>query len=248
MLCRVGFETYSESLQPLRTSEFTMYRLFVLNSHPIQYFAPLYRHLNQEPDIDVTVLYCSRQGLESYKDEGFGGIEVEWDIPLLDGYKSVFLKNWSHKSTVGGLTSLINPGIIKVLARERPDALIVHGYSHATTLMAIGAAKLLGIPVLMRGDANPLDGRYANPHTPKNRLRQKNRELIFSLVSGCLAIGTRNCEFYLNHGVPSGRIFLAPFSVDNAYFREHMLLADKRSDFLIANGVKSDLPAILFAG
>ena len=183
--------------------------------------------------MDVTVLYCSRQGLDAYQDEGFGGIEVEWDIPLLDGYKSVFLKNWSRKPVVGGLTSLINPGIVSVLARERPDALIVHGYSHLTTLMAIAAARLLMIPIFMRGDANPLDARYANPHTPKNRLRQKNRELIFSFVSGYLAIGTRNRQFYLNHGVCPDRIFLAPFSVDNDYFREHMLLAHEREGFLL---------------
>ena len=57
-----------------------LYRLAVVNSHPIQYFAPLYRRLAQEPDIDLTVYYCSRQGLETYKDAGFGGEEVRWDV------------------------------------------------------------------------------------------------------------------------------------------------------------------------
>jgi len=41
------------------------YRLAVLNSHVIQYFAPLYRRLSQEPDIDLTVYYCRAIGRNS---------------------------------------------------------------------------------------------------------------------------------------------------------------------------------------
>ena len=34
-------------------------RIAVVNSHPIQYFAPLYRFLNAAPDLDVTAIYLS---------------------------------------------------------------------------------------------------------------------------------------------------------------------------------------------
>jgi len=44
------------------------------------------------------------------------------------------------------------------------------------------------------------------------------------------------------------RIFLAPFSIDNDYFREQMLTGNERGSFLVKQGVQSDLPAILFAG
>jgi glycosyltransferase involved in cell wall biosynthesis len=224
------------------------YRLFVLNSHPIQYFAPQYRRLNEEADIEVTVLYCSRQGLDAYQDDGFGGVEIEWDVPLLEGYKSAFLRNWSLKTEVGGLTSLINPSIVGILARERPDALLVHGYSHFTTLLAILSAHLLNIPVLMRGDANPLDSRYSNPRSPKNRLRWTFRKTVFQWVSAFLAIGSKNREFYLAHGAPPERIFLTPFAVDNNYFRNRTLPAEQHRSFLIKEGLVADLPVILFAG
>ncbi len=68
-----------------------MYKLAILNTHPIQYFAPLYRRLAQEPDIDLTVYFCSRQGAEEYLDPGFGE-RIKWDISLLDGYKNQFLR------------------------------------------------------------------------------------------------------------------------------------------------------------
>jgi hypothetical protein len=49
-----------------------VYKLAILNSHPIQYFVPLYRRLAAEPDLDVTVYFCSRVGLEEAYDPGFG--------------------------------------------------------------------------------------------------------------------------------------------------------------------------------
>jgi hypothetical protein len=35
------------------------FRVAVVNSHPIQYFAPLYAYLSRDEDIDVTAVYCS---------------------------------------------------------------------------------------------------------------------------------------------------------------------------------------------
>ena len=65
-------------------------RIAVLNSHPIQYFAPLYAYLNASPDLDVTALYLSDFSIRGGKDAGFGR-DVKWDLDLLAGYRSVFL-------------------------------------------------------------------------------------------------------------------------------------------------------------
>ncbi len=105
------------------------YRLAALISHPIQYFTPLYRRLSQEEDIDLTVYFCSRQGLDEYIDPGFGR-SVKWDIPLLDGYRHRFLSNVRRQDQVGGFTSLINPGIVKEIVKGRYDALWLHGYAY----------------------------------------------------------------------------------------------------------------------
>ena len=65
-------------------------RLAYLVSHPIQYQAPLLRRIAQEPDIDLTVFFGSDFSVRGYKDEGFG-VDVKWDVPLLEGYRHVFL-------------------------------------------------------------------------------------------------------------------------------------------------------------
>jgi glycosyltransferase involved in cell wall biosynthesis len=160
----------------------------------------------------------------------------------------MFLANWSWKDQIRGLAGLINPAVVEVLARERPDALLVHGYSHITTLIAIFTARMLGIPLLMRGDANPLDSRYSNPDTPKNRLRWKFRKTVFQQMSGFLAIGSQNRDFYLAHGAPPQNIFMTPFTVDHEYCRSRSLPVEQRRSFLVSEGLDADLPVILFAG
>src|SRR5215475_8347089 len=65
-------------------------RIAVINSHPIQYFAPLYAYLNAATDLDVTALYLSDVSIRGGRDVGFGQ-DVKWDLDLLAGYRSLFL-------------------------------------------------------------------------------------------------------------------------------------------------------------
>src|SRR5579862_4772779 len=88
-------------------------RLAYLVSHPIQYQAPLLRRIAQEPDIDLTVLFGSDFSVRGYKDEGFG-VGVKWDVPLLDGYRHVFLPALRESQTVS-VTSPLNYGIVREL-------------------------------------------------------------------------------------------------------------------------------------
>src|SRR5579875_946742 len=88
-------------------------RLAYLVSHPIQYQAPLLRRIAVEPDIDLTVLYGSDFSVRGYKDHGFG-VEVAWDVPLLDGYRSEFLRRLRDTGTVSAL-SPISRGIFRRL-------------------------------------------------------------------------------------------------------------------------------------
>ena len=65
-------------------------RLAVFATHPIQYQVPIWRALAATPWLDVVVYYFSDHSVRGGLDEGFG-VPVAWDIPLLDGYKSVFI-------------------------------------------------------------------------------------------------------------------------------------------------------------
>ncbi|HEV2827459.1 MAG TPA: glycosyltransferase family 4 protein, partial [Pyrinomonadaceae bacterium] len=219
-----------------------MYKLAVLNTHPIQYFAPLYRRIALEPDIDLTVYYCSRQGSEEYLDEGFGE-RVKWDIPLLDGYQYKFLNNLWGRDHVGGFGSLINPGIVSELRKYRYDALLVNGHNHITYLLAMLAAKAFGTSVMMRCETH----LKLHRSPLKRTLRKPVMSFFYKrLCDLCLPIGTSNKEFYLFHGVEEGRMFTVPYAVDNEYFTsaaKQYSKTDRRKEF----GLPQDKPIILFA-
>ena len=60
-------------------------RLVVISTHPIQYYAPLYRCIAERGVVDIKVIYLSDAGAVAHEDEGFSR-KVEWDVPLLAGY------------------------------------------------------------------------------------------------------------------------------------------------------------------
>ncbi len=222
----------------------TSYSLGILNSHPIQYFAPLYRRLADHPALDLTVFFCSRKGVESYADEGFGGVEIEWDRPLLEGYDYRFLDNLAEaREEAWDFWSLVNPGIVREIRERDLDALLVHGHNFATYLLAVAACLVNETALLMRCDAHL--GTASN-HL-KRVLRRPALGTLYALFDGFLAVGTKNAEYYRAMGVAEEDIYVAPFSVDNEYFRSRQLDADEATEFRRDHGLDPDRPVILFA-
>ena len=147
-------------------TEHPQVRLAYLVSHPIQYQAPLLRRIALEPTIDLTVLFGSDFSLRGYKDRGFG-VEVAWDTPLLEGYRSEVLRPLRDTGEVSPTTP-ISRGLYRRLQQSDGspafDALWVHGYASVNALQAILAANALGIPVLLRAESWLAD-RVRSPWT-----------------------------------------------------------------------------------
>jgi len=60
------------------------FRVLAIATHPVQYMAPIFRRMANEPRLDVQVAYCSLRGAQSGFDPEFQ-TSVKWDVPLLDG-------------------------------------------------------------------------------------------------------------------------------------------------------------------
>jgi glycosyltransferase involved in cell wall biosynthesis len=218
-------------------------RIAVLNSHPIQYFAPLYAYLNAAPEFEVTALYMSDVSIRGGNDAEFGRI-VKWDVDLLAGYRSVFLGDAVQAREPRGFWSLIVPQVWKELQSGRYDVLWLHGHNYAANLIALLAAKTAGIPVMMRGETHLGLARGSI----KSRLR---RPVIGALYRSCdrfLAIGSANAAFYRAMGVPDRKIFLVPYSVDNDRFVQSAKLTDEqRAEIRRRYKVPVQQPAVLYA-
>lgn len=219
-----------------------MKRLVVINSHPIQYFAPMYAHLSAYRDLEVTALYCSDFSLRGAIDKGFGQ-SVKWDIDLLSGYKSVFLRG-AERRTPRGFWSLICLDIWKEVREGGYDAVWLHGYGYAAYVLAFLAAKSRGLPVLIRSETHLLLKRPSW----RRKLRDAVLSLAYRFVDGFLAIGSLNRAYYQSLGVAASKIFDVPYTVDNSrFFVEAGRESPKKRGLATQLGLRADLPVILFA-
>lgn len=220
-----------------------MKKIAFLISHPIQYYAPIFRELAKKEGISLKVFYCWDFGVKAAFDGQFR-TNVKWDIPLLDGYDYEFLPNWSPYSS-SSFWGQINPKILSRLLTERYDAIVVHGYAILTNWLAFFGAWISHTPLLLRGEANLLQRRSAGKSILKNIIIPP----LFKSTSAFLAIGRLNADYYKHYGVPQEKIFLAPY-VSN----ENFFVAEARKKNLYRHetrqklGIEKNNPVILYAG
>lgn len=210
-----------------------MYRFNILTSHPIQYQAPFFRELALDPDIDLTVYFRKRIGVEMpFHDKGFQK-SFKWDIPLCEGYKHAFVRN--------------APQLIINLKKSKPDALMLYGWNSFLNILILFRAKSLNIPIFLYGE-NPLRHEFK-----KNWLKIFIKKIwlgfLFSKASAFLYIGEENREFYEFYGVREEKLFFAPYAVHNERFAKVAEESrSKKQELKKVFKIKKDSVVILFAG
>jgi glycosyltransferase involved in cell wall biosynthesis len=218
--------------------------VYFLISHPIQYYAPLFKKMTEE-GIDLEVWYCSDETIKEFHDKQFNS-QVKWDIPLLDGYDYIFLKNNAWKPSIfNGFFGLLNWSVLKLLLTKPKGVIITHGWNRATMLLAILLARVLGHQLFMRSE-NPLTYELAKPFW--NRVvKQVTLRFIFNLCNKVLYIGNQNRLFYQYYGVSDRKLVFTPYSVDNDRFHSE---AEKRNKTQIRHQyhIDSDTILLLFCG
>jgi glycosyltransferase involved in cell wall biosynthesis len=219
------------------------YKLAALTSHPIQSQVPLFRMLSEHPEVDLTVYFCDSFGADQKTyDPGFG-MEIKWDIPLLEGYKYKILKNYSLRPS-SGFWGLNNPGIINELLTNRYDAIWMHGYANLSSWFCFLGAWLTNAPIMMRGESHLMNYRPGW----KRMLKKVFLPVLFDRIACFLTIGTLNAEYYKHYGVSERKMFLTPYTVNNEFFsEEYKKLKNKRSELKEMNGIAPECPVILYA-
>jgi glycosyltransferase involved in cell wall biosynthesis len=195
-----------------------MRRLALVTSHPIQYQAPWFRALTQVTDLEV--FFCHRQDAAGQAAAGFG-VEFEWDIPLLDGYRSTWLKNVSRQPGVSSFFGCDTPEIAMRLRDGRFDACLVSGWYLKSYMQAIAACKRQGIPVLSRGDSHLGTARSAWWSTAK----YLPYRWLLRTIDAHLYVGKANRAYLKHYGVDDSALFFTPHFVDNDFFRSRAVTA-----------------------
>jgi glycosyltransferase involved in cell wall biosynthesis len=215
-------------------------RILHVVTHPIQYFAPLYRRISTYPGIELIVWFESDFGITGGYDREFRR-ELKWDGPLLNGYQHRVLSSHSRPSWIRSLVSLWS--VIGALMMRRFDVIWIHGYNSRRAWLLILLANLRRVPVLLREEATLLDRRPAWRRLVKAALLPP----LLRCVTG-LYIGAENRRFFERYGTRKHRLYFTPYSVDNEFFQSAAKrLLPLRSQLREKFGVPRSIPIILFA-
>jgi len=217
-----------------------MKKLAIVLSHPIQYYSPLFKLLADRRKIQIKVYYT--WGIKSIKkkyDQGFRR-EIEWDIPLLEGYDYEFLNNISPLPGTHHFLGIVNYGAITTINRWQPDAILVFGWNFFSHLNILNYYKGK-IPVFFRGDSTILGIRR---NSLKAYVKKSLLKGIYHRVYKAFYVGTNNKEYFLEYGLSEEQLVFAPHAVDNMRFASGV--CDENDIFKL--GFNNSERVILFVG
>jgi glycosyltransferase involved in cell wall biosynthesis len=217
------------------------YRLAIVVSHPVQYYAPWFAHLAQTEQIGaLRIFYLWDFGMSGQTDRKFNQ-KVSWDVDLLSGYEYEWVPNLSRNPGTHKFTGLHNPELAPRIQKWNPDAVMVFGYGwRSLTSLAF---CWQGSPLILRGDSNLLGAPI--PSGIRGWVRRKILTHLFRRYDAFAAVGEANRIFYQFYGVQPSRIFDVPHAVDNDRFAASH---QDRSVWRNQYGIPADVFVFLFAG
>ena len=221
-----------------------MKKLAIITTHPIQYNAPLFQLLAKEKQFEIKVFYTwSQKQTDSY-DQNFG-TNVDWDIPLLEGYDYSFVENQSKKPGNKHFKGIKCPDLISRIENWGASHVLVYGWNFQAHLKAMRYFKGK-IPVWFRGDSHLLDEEQGL----KKILRRAFLTWVFRYMDKALYVGANNKKYYQKHGLKETQLVFAPHAIDNQRFIGS--ISDNYEEKALAwrkdLGIKKEDFVILFCG
>jgi len=219
-------------------------RLAVLTTHPIQYNAPVFRRLTANGRLTLRVFYgWQGSAFGTALDRGFGE-HFQWDIPLVEGYDSIFVPNTSRSPGTHHFFGVSNPAMNRELRAWTPDVLLIYGWRYNTHLRALNA--FAGeVPILFRGDSTLI----SEPHGAGRLARRVVLRQVYKRIDIALYAGVANRKYFIAHGVGDSRLQWAPHAIDNARFQADATRRREEANTLRAEwGIAAEDTVCLFAG
>lgn len=163
----------------------------IICSHPVQYYAPLFKLIAESHEVKV---FYSKSSHQKKYDKGFG-LEIKWDIPLLQGYKYEFSHNLHH------------------IKSYNPSAVLVYGWAYLSHLMIIKYFDKK-VPILFKGDSTLLDQNS----NWRRRIKSIWLKHVYSYVDYCLYVGTNNKAYFRKYGLREDQLIFSPHAIDNTRY------------------------------
>ena len=220
-------------------------RLAAIATHPVQYFAPVFRLLETNEAVEFLAIFASAQGAQATIDPFFG-VEVAWDSAPLSGYRSTVLDHGGI-SVARGLKGIILGVRAALQARKwGADYVLIFNYSPAFITAATVTLWFSRCKLLLRAETAD--------HTKvrswlKARLRDGLLTRYYRRFERVFPIGIRSDAHYARLSVPLQRRDVVRYAPDTAFLAlERAKWLPQRAALRETAGIGSDDVVLLFVG
>ncbi|MGE0883048.1 MAG: glycosyltransferase family 4 protein [Blastocatellales bacterium] len=192
-------------------------RVLLLNNVPAPYFDPLFETLAQKSGWELTVCYSANWN----QDVGWKEKAPHFN----EAHRTIILdqQNPGLKSLLGSAIAA-SATLFQMLLRERPQYLLIYGYTLLPQLTAILWAMISGTLFAVAGDAN----FYLDKATGwKRSIKTFWLRMVARRAAALICNGTANRLFWQSYGAQTEKLYEARFAVDNEYFAH---LSEARKD------------------
>lgn len=219
--------------------------LTVIDTHPVQYRAPVYRALRDRFGVPLNVVYGSDFSIAGYFDREFRS-SFSWDNNLVREDDACIFLSRSGNGGAADFDSVSARGLGTYLERLAPSAVLLTGYSGRFYTGALARVLQRRVPVLFRAETT--DHALARSRW-RNGLRAGILRRLYRRFARLLFIGERSLAHYRGLAVPDEKLFFSPYCVDTAHFQagepaREKLRATIREEF----GVGPHELLVLFSG
>jgi glycosyltransferase involved in cell wall biosynthesis len=183
-------------------------KLAIITTHPIQYYAPVFKLLAK--NCSVKVFYTLGEKVDY--DHGFKQA-IDWDIPLLEGYDFEFVENIAKEPGSHHYKGVNNPTLVDKVSEFNPDAILTYGWSYHSHFKVLRHFKNK-ISVWFRGDSNLLDEKTGI----KKLIRRIFLTWVYRNIDKAFYVGKANKAYYQALGLQPDELIFAPHAVDNDRF------------------------------
>ena len=207
-----------------------MNSLAIAATHPIQYYAPIYRELARRAGLRFKVFYHHFPNAREQGEEF--DVPFQWDIDLLSGYESAEGEMAIHELLDG-------------MSSRSWTSVMVHGWYDSFSRRIIKHAWQTRTPIFVRSDSHL--------YTPRSVWRSLIKIPIYRYFlqrfSRCLAVGTWSAEYYRHYGVKPERIIFSPHCVDQENLKRAVAeQATRRTELREEWGIPKDAFVFLSVG
>jgi glycosyltransferase involved in cell wall biosynthesis len=193
-----------------------MHKLAIITTHPIQYYAPLFKHLT-ERGINCKVFYTWGEGGMKNKFDPSFGKTISWDIPLLDGYTYEFCENIAKQPGSHHYKGIVTPKLISSIQQYGATHILIFGWNFKSHLQVMRFFKGK-IPVLFRGDSTLLND--SKEFSAKKIARKIALTWVYKYIDIAFYVGQANKKYYEFCGLKQSQLVFAPHAIDNTRFSQ----------------------------